>query len=492
METAKIIDLISEKISGEWGEEDSGSGTAVNIIRTANFTNFGTISFDNIVKREIEPHKIERKKLQNGDIIIEKSGGSPSQPVGRVVYFEGPNDEVYLCNNFTTVLRPRRDKILPRYLFHLLSNNYKKRKVLEFQNKTTGIINLKLDRYLESTVNFEPDLGAQSKIVDILDKVQALLDKRERIIDMYYELLESTFLEMFGDPIGNPNGWSLDSLTNHGTLKNGLNFNRDEQGYQIKTLGVGDFKSFWKIDGSNNLSSINLSTYPSEDFFLRNEDLVFVRSNGNKDLIGRCVVVYPGDEKITFSGFCIRYRVKSNQINPIYLAHLFRNETFKRTMLQNGRGANIQNISQQLLDSLKIPVPDVDIQNQFAIKVEKITSTWDKFKSSNQLFKDLSNSFYQQFFPDKIVIDVNEELEVIINAIDLEQKESEVDISTVKNNLVLVQRLVDRLNEQDFEDKDQYDKAKYILFKIMSEEENLINQVFVNTQVELSVLNETS
>src|SRR5690606_21195993 len=115
-----------------------------------------------------------------------------------------------------------------------------------------------------------------------------------------------------------------------------------------------------------------LSKMPADDYFLSNGDLVFVRSNGSKELVGRCIAVYPQDRKVTFSGFCIRYRPFNNDINTIYLAQIFRIPVFRKTMLQNGRGANIQNINQQLLQNLEIPYPPIDLQNEFALKVEKI------------------------------------------------------------------------------------------------------------------------
>ncbi|MFT2010951.1 restriction endonuclease subunit S [Pontibacter sp. 13R65] len=256
MEKVKIIDLISNTISGEWGKESLLDDTAVNVIRTANFTNFGLITFHNIVKREIEPKVIKKKQLLEGDIIIEKSGGSPNQPVGRVVYFQRPNDQIYLCNNFTTILRPNKNKISPKYLFYLLYYNYQTKKVLQFQNKTTGIINLKLDRYLESEISYERDLETQNKIVAILDKAKDILDNREQTITKYDELLRATFLEMFGDPVINPRKWKIDSLTNYGTLKNGLNYSKDESGYKVKCIGVGDFKSFWKLTNTDTLKLI--------------------------------------------------------------------------------------------------------------------------------------------------------------------------------------------------------------------------------------------
>ena len=105
-----LYQLIDKPISGEWGTE----GGTVNVIRTANFTNQGIIDFSKVVTRNIEDKKIIIKKLKEHDIIIEKSGGSPDQPVGRVVYFDKKG--LFLCNNFTSILRPKQELIFPKYL----------------------------------------------------------------------------------------------------------------------------------------------------------------------------------------------------------------------------------------------------------------------------------------------------------------------------------------------------------------------------------------
>lgn len=337
-----------------------------------------------------------------------------------------------------------------------------------------------------------PDIETQNKIIAILDKAKTILDKREETIQKYDNLLRATFLEMFGDPVINPNKWKIDSLMNYGALKNGLNYSRDESGNKIKCLGVGDFKSFWKLTNTSTLSSISLNKQPSDDYFLKNEDLVFVRSNGNKELVGRCIVVYPNEEKVTFSGFCIRYRATSDKINMTYLTQLFREPNFKKAMLQNGRGANIQNISQQLLEALKIPIPPIDKQKEFASRIGQFELVLGKLERSYYLSKQLLNSLSLQVFSEKIIIDIDAELEALINAVDLDKKDEENQIDTVINDITFIQRLIDKLSEQEFEDKVQYDKAKYILFRIMKEEADLVKQIFKGNKVQLTLQNETT
>ena len=94
------------------------------------------------------------------------------------------------------------------------------------------------------------------------------------------------------------------------------------------------------------------------------------------------MAVYPGKERATYSGFCIRYRITDASLLAIYVAHLFRSAAFRRVLLQGGQGANIQNINQLILSGLPIPVPDEGLQNQFAAIVEKVEALKSRYQQS--------------------------------------------------------------------------------------------------------------
>ena len=138
----KLIDITGKAVSGEWGEDDE-AGNGIPVLRTTNFTNDGIINYSNVVTRLItKKASIDDKFLRKGDIIIEKSGGSDKQPVGRVVFFDGEENK-YLFNNFTGLLRVKDSTICsPRFLFYALFYNYKKGGTIPFQNKTTGLHNM--------------------------------------------------------------------------------------------------------------------------------------------------------------------------------------------------------------------------------------------------------------------------------------------------------------------------------------------------------------
>ena len=143
--TKPLSECIGTTFPGEWGEDDL-DGSGVNVIRTTNFTNSGKIDLTNVVTRKIDQAKIDKKHLVSGDIILERSGGTADNPVGRVVYFEA--DGTFLFNNFTQLLRCK-DGVNSLFVFYSLFNYYHthKNEIRSMGNKTTGIQNLKMDKY---------------------------------------------------------------------------------------------------------------------------------------------------------------------------------------------------------------------------------------------------------------------------------------------------------------------------------------------------------
>ena len=248
-----------------------------------------------------------------------------------------------------------------------------------------------------------PPLKTQQEIVEILDAAAALRDHTKKLLEEYDLLAQSIFLDMFGDPVLNEKGFNIESLANYGVFKNGLNYSKNENGIEIRNLGVGDFKSKYIINDMNTLSFIHLNQMPSEGFFLKNGDLVFVRSNGNKDLVGRCLVIHPEKELVTFSGFCIRYRLSNNLLTSNFLAQLFRIKSFKQSMLKGGRGANIQNINQNILSELNVPIPPITLQNEFAEKIEIIEQQKALAKQELQESEDLFQALLQKAFKGELV-----------------------------------------------------------------------------------------
>ena len=239
--------------------------------------------------------------------------------------------------------------------------------------------NLKITMLAEFSIPLPP-LETQKQIAAQLDKCTSIITKHKQMLEKYDTLIKSRFIEMFGDnPIENGK-WKVEKLGNLGLCKNGMNFSYEDNGFEINCLGVRDFKDHAVISNCEKLPVISLNEKPSEEYLLKDNDIVFVRSNGNKELVGRSVLVHPR-VLTTFSGFCIRFRLSTDSINHLFLLQFLKMPNTRKNMA--GRGANIQNLNQQILSNLDIPVPQIELQNDFASFVQQIDKS--KFEIANSL-----------------------------------------------------------------------------------------------------------
>ena len=155
-----------------------------------------------------------------------------------------------------------------------------------------------------------------------------------------------------------PNTWTTISLGNMGEAKNGLNFHRDDKGYKVRVLGVGDFKDKTVMRNLEGLTEISLTTAPDDEHYLRNGDIVFVRSNGSKELVGRNLLVFPNDLPVSYGGFCIRYRMNDMSLtSPEYLNFILDSGALRKKLQKENQGSNISNLNQDILSDLTIVLP---------------------------------------------------------------------------------------------------------------------------------------
>jgi type I restriction enzyme S subunit len=147
----------------------------VGVIRNANFTKDCKLDYTNIAYLDVEEKQYEKRKLQCGDIIVEKSGGSDNQPVGRTILFERKDGD-YSFSNFTAVLRIIDGyPALPEYLNMYLQAVYQTGITKSMQTQTTGIHNLIFDQFLAIPI-LVPPITEQYRIVDKVNELFQILD----------------------------------------------------------------------------------------------------------------------------------------------------------------------------------------------------------------------------------------------------------------------------------------------------------------------------
>lgn len=304
----------------------------------------------------------------------------------------GVADGEYAFNQQINAIQPN-EKVRSKYLAYCMLYN---KKVLQVIANAPVVPIINKSQFEEFELEIEEDINEQTRIVEILDKVNGVLESRKRELQELDNLIKSRFVEMFGDPVQNSKGWEIKALLNMGICKNGMNFHYNDSGVEINCLGVGDFKDLSIIEDTSILPIVSLNEMPSKDYLLQDGDIVFVRSNGNKALVGRSLAVYPGAVPTTFSGFCIRYRKTDDAIRIPYLLRVLKSDSMRNKMV--GRGANIQNLNQQVLGTLIIPVPPIELQIQFEEFVQQIDKLKVEVQKSLNETQKLMDSLMQQYF----------------------------------------------------------------------------------------------
>ncbi len=191
--TAKIMlkEAITNSYAGEWGEdpidfEPNPDYELCYVVRNTNFHNDFNLDFSDVAQRYIKKSKAEKIALKKGDILIEKSGGSPIQPVGRVALVDDlPFDKPVVFSNFLQKMEVNKELFLPEYIFVYLQALYKTGYMDFIQNQTTGIKNLRLDDFFKILI-IKPSIAEQKKVamkaIESREEARGLLEKAKTIL----------------------------------------------------------------------------------------------------------------------------------------------------------------------------------------------------------------------------------------------------------------------------------------------------------------------
>ncbi len=285
-------------------------------------------------------------------------------------------------NGNAMVIHPSKEDLLDKkFLSHIL-------KSLDYKNIITGAAQPQITRQSLAPVEIPvPPLEEQKRIVKILDEKFAQLETIKTNAQINLQNTKDLFQSQLAKAFNNTS-WEKKRLGDCGTFKNGMNFAATDSGYTIRSLGVGDFKDRYSIDDTETLSEISLKAAPSEDYLLHDGDIVFVRSNGNKELVGRCLLVYPKDIPTTYSGFCIRFRKDFDLLDADFLLHFMKAES-SRKILNGKEGANISNLNQKILGDFEVPLPPLPEQKRI---VKELDTLSEKVRQLQEIYtKQIAN-----------------------------------------------------------------------------------------------------
>ena len=209
-----------------------------------------------------------------------------------------------------------------------------------------------------------PPPGIQKKIISEIEKLEIQEKEAIKEIHKYNAQIFSHFTEL------NKETKQLGEIV---SFKNGLNYNRQSAGETITIVGVGDFKDDF-TPNIDTLEKIQIEGDLREDYELKANDILVVRSNGSARLVGRFLFIDKLKDKTSFSGFTIRLRVSSEEIDSKFLCHYLKTEKVRDELTKDSKGSNIKSLNQGMLSAIKVPVPSIEEQKKIVVNIGKIES----------------------------------------------------------------------------------------------------------------------
>ncbi len=417
-EVFKLKDSLLANDAGEWGQEPNGD--AIGVIRSTNFSNEGYLFLNDIAYRTLSDLKKKEKLLNADDILIERSGGSNTQPVGRVGFIDKAIVELELAfANFIQRIHIDGDIFFPKFVYYCLQQMYEMGITSSMQFQTTGIRNLDYKHYLKSKLP-KPSTKEQKAIAGILSKVDEAIEAVENSIkaaerfkvSLMQNLLsgklkpdgtlrsknEFYVYEKFGKV---PLRWDVNPLKELATIQRGKFSHRPRNeprfyGGSYPFVQTSDVvnSTFYLKQHSQTLSDLGVTVSRK---FKEGTIIITIAANIGDVAIANYDVFFP-DSLIGISPF-------TEKIDEKYL--LLSLMTKKRFLNQMATESAQKNINYGNLRPLLILHPkDVAEQKQIAERIESVFKEIENRQSKIKSLKTLKKSLMQNLLTGKVRVDV--------------------------------------------------------------------------------------
>ena len=294
-----------------------------------------------------------------------------------------------LIDNNAMGIAPKLDSLRIQYFYFCMKNL--KMQTLAESTTVPSVRKTVLEKY-EIEV---PSLVEQEEIEKKLTLTQKIIEKRRQELSYLDEIIKARFVEMFGDPVKNPKGWEVVTIgdivteVRYGTSKPAV------EGGKYPYLRMNNLTADGHLD-LNDLKYIDIPDDEIEKCVVRKGDVLFNRTNGI-ELVGK-TVVFDLQEDMIIAGYIIRVRL-NKRLLPEILSQYMNLEALKDILRSMAKGAvNQANINAQELQSIKVYIPDMELQKQFIEMKNQV----DKSKVAVQKALDetqiLFDSLMQKYF----------------------------------------------------------------------------------------------
>ena len=392
----RLKDICTVFTDGDWIESKDQSDEGIRLIQTGNIGEGVYLEKEARAKYISEDtfEKLKCTEIYPGDILVSRL----PEPVGRaciVPQKEGRMITAVDC----TICRPDESIVSKEYLCYFMRSNSYYMKLL---GNVTGTTRKRISRKNLENVKLDvPSKENQKEVVKQLDCLSKVIDLRNKELQLFDNLINARFVEMFGDPIQNPKGWDMSLIeevvaNEKNALKAGPFGSALKKEYYV-TSGYKIYGQEQVISGDCTFGDyyIDEERYKSlENCAVQAGDvLISLVGTYGKLLIMPEVfepgIINPRLMKITFD---------KEKINPYYFKFFFQSESLKRALSENTHGGTMDILNLGIVRKIAMPLPPLKLQNEFADFVKQV----DKSKVAVQKALDetqmLFDSLMQKYF----------------------------------------------------------------------------------------------
>ena len=351
------------------------------VIRNTNFkNNDGTLNLNDVAEIEVEEKQLKERLLEKGDLILERSGGGPTQPVGRVVYFD--NEAKFSFSNFTSRIRIKDSHELDsKYLWRYLNLLYISGVTERLQKQTTGIRNLMFSEYKDLQISLPP-LAEQKKIVAKLEKLLVKVNEAKKLRAEAQasasQLLPAELHKIFEE--GKKKGWELKTMNE---LSDNVQY-----GYTASAKKTGNAKLLRITDIQD--GDVEWDSVPSceidnvEKYKLESGDIVFARTGAT---VGKSYLITNPPKNAIFASYLIRLQPGKNVVSD-YTYYFFQSPEYWSQITEKQAGGAQPNVNGTKLKNLVMPTPPLPEQRKIVARLDSISEKVKQLKEYQKTTSD--------------------------------------------------------------------------------------------------------
>lgn len=333
----------------------------------------------NYTQREVKDTNIARK----GDLLV-----SWSASLG--VYEWNGQDACINQHIFKVVPNEKIDKT---YLKRALELS-----IVEMESQVHGATMKHITRgkFLANKILLPP-FSEQRRIASILNKADELRQKRQQAIEKLDQLLQATFIDMFGDPITNPKGWEVFKSKALFQDPPRIGTTTPANGEGIPVVRVGELGQF--SISFDKCGKVQISETDFKKFELKLGDLVLARAIGSKNQLGKCSYFSGYSEPVCIDSHVMRLRPDSKKMHPLWFYFLLSSDQGKKILQSKGGATAVQfNINSAQANDLDIALPPLNEQTKFVEIANKILKNKEIYikalEANTLLFSALQNQAF--------------------------------------------------------------------------------------------------